>query len=460
MDINIHQVRRLISKYNVSAPRYTSYPTAPQFQKVADPVPLQEELKAQRFHEPSNYSIYFHLPFCRSLCWYCGCTKVITRQQGAADTYLDYLEKELELAAEGLHRDSVVRQIHFGGGTPTFLDPDQLGRLGKMIQSSFTMDASTEFSVEIDPRECTPEHISVLREMGCNRASLGVQDTNADVQQAIHRIQPFEMTQKVTGELRVQGIRRINFDLIYGLPKQNTETFQTTLDQVLTLKPDRLAIYNYAHIPSLIPSQKLLNEEDFPSPEEKTDMFLLAMKELTSREYEFIGMDHFARKDDSLSKALRTGSLQRNFQGYSTHAELEMIAFGMSAISQSENQFYQNAKDLNQYYEMLDDGVLPFVNELLLTGEDLIRKRIIMQIMCNGEVDYAAFAQEMGVNFSDKFSEELVQLSDFGEDDLLEFSSAGFRVTDTGRLFSRNIAMVFDEYLQKKRGQAVYSKTV
>lgn len=460
MDINIHQVRGLISKYNVSAPRYTSYPTAPQFQKLSDPVPLQEELKAQRLHEPSNYSIYFHLPFCRSLCWYCGCTKVITRHQGAADTYLDYLEKELELAVQQLHKDSVVRQIHFGGGTPTFLDPDQLERLGKMIQASFTMDASTEFSVEIDPRECTPEHIATLKEMGCNRASLGVQDTNADVQQAIHRIQPFEMTKKVTLELRRQGIERINFDLIYGLPKQNTATFKTTIDQVLTLKPDRLAVYNYAHIPSLIPSQKLLHEEDFPSPEEKTDMFLLAMDELTNREYEFIGMDHFARKDDSLSQALRSGSLQRNFQGYSTHAELEMIAFGMSAISQNDQLFYQNGKDLNQYFDLLDEGVLPVVNVLRLTGEDLIRKKIIMQIMCSGEMNYETFAQETGIHFPEKFAGQMAHLYDFEEDGLLIFSADGFRVTDTGRLFTRNIAMVFDEYLQKKRGRAIYSKTV
>src|SRR5690625_4369573 len=391
MKLDIHQVRQLIRKYNVSAPRYTSYPTAPQFRPVEDPRLLQRAVQAERQREPANYSIYFHLPFCRSLCWYCGCTKVITRQQGAADRYLDYLEKEIAMITAGLHEDSVVRQVHFGGGTPTFLAPGQLYRRGEMIQVALTLDASTEFSVEISPRECTPEHIRALREMGCNRASLGVQDTDGAVQEAIHRIQPFEMTRDVTEELRRQGIGRINYDLIYGLPRQNRETFQKTIDQVLSLNPDRLAIYNYAHIPSLIPSQRLLKEEEFPSPEEKTEMFLLAMEKLRGREYEFIGMDHFAQKEDTLSKALRNGTLQRNFQGYSTHAELEMIAFGMSAISQNETRFYQNAKDLTRYYEMLDAGEMPVMHALVLTEEDRHRNRIIMLIVCSVRVRYEDF---------------------------------------------------------------------
>jgi len=471
MKLDIHQVRQLIRKYNVSAPRYTSYPTAPQFRPVEDPRLLQRAVQAERQREPANYSIYFHLPFCRSLCWYCGCTKVITRQQGAADRYLDYLEKEIAMITAGLHEDSVVRQVHFGGGTPTFLDPGQLNRLGEMIQAAFTLDASTEFSVEIDPRECTPEHVRALREMGCNRASLGVQDTDGAVQEAIHRIQPFDMTREATEELRRQGIVRINYDLIYGLPRQNRDTFQKTIDQVLSLNPDRLAIYNYAHIPSMIPSQRLLKEEEFPSPEEKTEMFLLAMEKLRGREYEFIGMDHFAQKEDTLSKALRNGTLQRNFQGYSTHAELEMIAFGMSAISQNEVRFYQNAKDLTRYYEMLDEGVLPVIHELVLSEEDRIRKRIIMQIMCSGRVRYEDFiggsgglsgsaVEESSVAFEEKYALELEDLKSFEEDGLLEIGFDGFQVSSTGRLFTRNIATVFDEYFQKKMGKALYSKTI
>src|SRR5690625_3362779 len=277
MIIDIHQVRQLIQKYNVSAPRYTSYPTAPQFRPVEDPRLLQQTVQTERRREPANYSIYFHLPFCRSLCWYCGCTKVITRQQGAADRYLDYLEKEIAMITAGLHEDSVVRQVHFGGGTPTFLDPGPLNRLGEMIQAAFTLDASTEYSVEIDPRGCTPEHVRAARERGCNRAALGVHDTERAVRQAIHRSQPFDMAREAAEELRRQGIVRISYDLIYGLARQDRDTFQQTIDQVLSLNPDRLAIYNYAHIPSLIPSQRLLKEEEFPSPEEKTEMFLLAI---------------------------------------------------------------------------------------------------------------------------------------------------------------------------------------
>src|SRR5690625_1830148 len=471
MIIDIHQVRQLIQKYNVSAPRYTSYPTAPQFRPVEDPRLLQQTVQTERRREPANYSIYFHLPFCRSLCWYCGCTKVITRQQGAADRYLDYLEKEIAMITAGLHEDSVVRQAHFGGGTPTFLDPEQPNSLGELIQAAFTLDASTELSVEIDPQDCTPEDVRALRAMGCNRASLSAQDTDGAVQEAIHKMQPFDMSREATDELRRQGLVRINYDLIYGLPRQNRDTFQKTIDQVLSLNPDRLAIYNYAHIPSLIPSQRLLKEEEFPSPEEKTEMFLLAMEKLKGREYEFIGMDHFARKEDSLSKALRNGTLQRNFQGYSTHAELEMIAFGMSAISQNEVRFYQNAKDLTRYYEMLDEGVLPVIHELVLSEEDRIRKRIIMQIMCSGRVRYEDFiggsgglsgsaVEESSVAFEEKYARELEDLKSFEEDGLLEIGFDGFQVSSTGRLFTRNIATVFDEYFQKKMGKAIYSKTV
>ena len=377
------QLLKLVEKYNVAGPRYTSYPTAVQFQSDFDSSLVEAE-RLQRSKKPALYSLYIHIPFCFSLCWYCGCTKVITKDQDRGDIYLDYLEKEMQLVSNDIHPDSNLKQIHFGGGTPTFLNPAQLNRLGKLIQKYFHIHPDVEYSVEIDPRRVTEEHVIALSDIGVNRASLGVQDTNPDVQKAIHRIQPFDQTKKVTKDLRKHGIRDLNFDLIYGLPKQTLTSFKKTLDDTLSLHPDRLAIYSYAHIPSVMPAQKLLNEDDFPSTDEKLGMLVTAIEYLQENRYEYIGMDHFAREGDELSRALHEGSLHRNFQGYSTHAELDMIALGMSGISQSNRLYYQNEKDLNKYYQMLDEGKLPVKKAYALTDEDKIRKQIIMQIMCKG----------------------------------------------------------------------------
>lgn len=451
---------QLIEKYNIAGPRYTSYPTALQFSEQFDRPRFSKEISQKRNFLPANYSLYFHLPFCRSLCWYCGCTKIITRDQKQADEYLDYIEKEIRLIAETLHQKSTIKQIHFGGGTPTFLTPDQLRRLGTMIRTHFPLDGKLEFSVEIDPRHCTKEHISALSEIGCNRASLGVQDVNPDVQEAIHRIQPFDQTKTVTEQLREKGIEKINFDLIYGLPKQTLDGFKKSLEDVLTLSPDRLAVYSYAHIPSKMPAQKLLNPENFPSADEKVNIMLFAGDFLQQNGYEFIGMDHFAKKDDELSRALSDGTLQRNFQGYSTHSELDMIAIGLSGISQGNELYYQNEKELRQYYKRLDEGEQPIRKVLRLTQGDLIRKKIIMQIMCSGEIHYQKFLEETGVDLPDQFSSEIEQLSVFEGDGLVIKTNTGFRITQTGRLFVRNIAMVFDEYLKRATHKVAYSKTV
>jgi len=449
----------LVARYNVPGPRYTSYPTALQFTDQFDDHLLKEHL-VKRAADARSVSLYFHIPFCFSLCWYCGCTKIITRDQDRGDVYLDYLEKEAGLVRNSLHPDSDVKQIHFGGGTPTFLTPVQLLRLGSLIRRNFRVHDNVEFSVEIDPRRCTEEHIKALSDIGVNRASLGVQDTNEQVQKAIHRIQPFEQTRSITALLRKHGIEDINFDLIYGLPLQTVETFARTIEDVTALDPDRFAIYSYAHIPSIMPAQKLLNEDQFPTTEEKLKMLVYSIDKLPEHGYRYIGMDHFAKKDDELSRALDEGSLQRNFQGYSTRAELEMIALGMSGISQGDDLYYQNEKDIGRYYEALDKGELPVHKVLQLTDEDRLRRKVIMQIMCRGEMNYSQFLRETGVDFREKFSTELERMKALGKDGLVEQFIGGFRITDSGRLFLRNVSMLFDGYIGERQHKSAYSKTV
>lgn len=456
---NHTEILELVKKYNVAGPRYTSYPTAVQFTEVFDNDVLQKAFDS-RSGKTDPLSLYFHIPFCFSLCWYCGCTKIITRDQDRGDVYLDYLEKEIRLVKKTIHPNAPVKQIHFGGGTPTFLTPVQLKRLGELIHSGFTIHEDVEFSVEIDPRRVEEDHIKALREIGCNRASLGVQDTNEQVQEAIHRIQPFHQTKTVTELLRKHGIKNINFDLIYGLPKQTPATFSKTIDDVVSLDPDRFAVYSYAHLPSMMPAQKLLNEDDFPSTHEKLSMMMMAIERLPELGYEFIGMDHFAKKDDELSLALKNGTLQRNFQGYSTHAKLEMIALGMSGISQGDDFYYQNEKDLARYYAMLDDEKLPVKKVLPLSEEDKLRRNTIMQVMCKASINYDEFAAETGINFKEQFSDELERLKPMEADGLVLLLNDRLSITDRGRLFLRNIAMVFDGYLKKGSNKVSYSKTV
>lgn len=451
----------LIKKYNVQGPRYTSYPTAVQFRETeGGEIPSLYEYLIDRNRQPRPVSLYFHIPFCFSLCWYCGCTKIITKDQDRGDAYLDYLEKEMDQVSKLLHPDSEIVQIHFGGGTPTFLKPDQLQRLGSAIQSRFNFTKETEFGVEIDPRRCTREHIQTLADIGCNRASLGVQDTNEQVQEAIHRIQPFEQTQQVTHWLREANINSINFDLIYGLPLQTLETFQQTIDDVLTLHPDRLAVYSYAHIPSMMPAQKLLNEADMPSTDEKLAMLQLSISYLTENRYRFIGMDHFSRDDEELSQAMDNGTLQRNFQGYSTLAGADLYAFGMSGISNVGEYYWQNTKDIGGYYKQLDEGNSPVFKILQLSRDDRLRKSVIMDIMCRMGIDYHAVERQWNIDFIDYFSDELKRLQELEKDGLIVRSSDELNITEKGRLFLRNIAMCFDYYLNEQKEVHNFSQTV
>ncbi|MEX0894582.1 MAG: oxygen-independent coproporphyrinogen III oxidase [Balneolaceae bacterium] len=449
----------LIQKYNVSGPRYTSYPTAVQFEEVREASVGGEMIREHRGSE--NLSLYFHIPFCFSLCWFCGCTKIITKDADRGDVYLDYLEKEIDLIRPHLlNAASNVIQIHFGGGTPTFLSPGQLKRLGVLIQTHFDIDEDVEYSVEIDPRRCSEDQIRMLREIGCNRASLGIQDIHPEVQKAIHRVQPFEQVVQVTEWLRSTGFEGVNFDLIYGLPKQTPATFRQTIHEVTQLNPDRLAVYSYAHIPDLMPAQKLLNEDEFPSTEEKLEMLTYSIEALPSYGYRFIGMDHFAKEEDELTRALDNGTLQRNFQGYSTRPGADMIAFGMSGISQVGDVYFQNSKDLSDYYRYLDQNLLPVVKMLKLNRDDRIRRDLIMKIMCQTDLNFQDFSEKWGIDFETYFRQENHQLIQLEEDGLVYRSGQGLQTTEKGRLFLRNIAMVFDAYFQSPGQKKRYSKTV
>jgi oxygen-independent coproporphyrinogen III oxidase len=448
----------LVKKYNVPGPRYTSYPPATQF---TDRFPIQALVDKVRENKGAarDLSLYFHLPFCRSLCWYCGCTTVVTTRQDQSAKYLAYLEKELAMIGPLLNPARKAVQIHFGGGTPTFLQPDEIRALGNMIHSRFAVARDAEAGVEIDPRDLTRGHLSALREIGFNRASVGVQDNDPVVQKAVHRIQPFALTRKVVDWIRAAGFASLNIDLIYGLPHQTPASFVRTLDEVLELRPDRFAVFNYAHVPWMKPAQRIFQDESLPSPETKLQLLKLTIEKLTSEGYVYIGMDHFALANDELAVAQRRKTLQRNFQGYSTRAGADIYAFGMSSISQANGLYWQNLKELPAYYAALDEGRFPVAKGYVLTADDQIRRQTIMRLMCDLELDYAEMSALLGLDFAEYFDAELKSLGDLEADGLVIQTPTGLIVTDAGRLLVRNIAMRFDAYLTS-RTQTRFSKTV
>ena len=436
----------LVKKYNVPGPRYTSYPPATHFTNEIAPEVFIEQIRANN-QTDRDLSLYFHLPFCYSLCWFCGCTTVITADQKKSGEYMKYLEREMDLMKALMNPKRKVVQLHFGGGSPTFSLPDDIRRLGEMIHARFTMAPDAEAGVEVDPRRLTRDHLVALREIGFNRGSMGVQDNDPVVQKAVHRIQPFEMTRQVVEWMREVGFDSVNLDLIYGLPYQTPLSFARTLDEVLSLKPDRLAVFNYAHVPWMKPAQKILKPDILPSPETKFELLKLTIERLTSEGYEYIGMDHFARAGDELAVAQRQKTLQRNFQGYSTRGGADICAFGMSSISQGEGFYWQNLKELPAYYGALDAGKLPLHRGYVMTAEDKLRRTTIMRLMCDLGLDYAAMSKALGVDFSKYFAAELASLADLEADRLVVREAGGLSVTDEGRLFIRNIAMRFDAYL-------------
>jgi len=437
----------LVRKYNVAGPRYTSYPPATRFTDAVTWEELSGKIEDNN-RAPRDLSVYFHIPFCETLCWFCGCTTVITTQHDRGRDYIDTLGREVARLAPHLNRERKAVQLHFGGGSPTFLRPDEIRRLGEIIHAHFTFAPDIEASVEVDPRRLTREHLVALREIGFNRASMGVQDFNPRVQEAIHRIQPRAMTQQAMDWMRELGFGSLNLDLIYGLPHQTPATFHETLDTVLEMKPDRLAVFSYAHVPWLKPAQRILEEQILPTPESKLEVLKLVIERLTADDqYAYIGMDHFAKPDDELAVAQRRGQLQRNFQGYSTRAGSDIYAFGMSGVSQIPDAYWQNEKELPKYQAAVDAGRVPLHKAYWLTAEDKIRRETILRTMCDRALDYAAMSAKLGICFERYFEKELALLAPFADDGLVKITPAGFEITAVGRLFLRNIAMCFDNTL-------------
>ncbi|MDX2186541.1 MAG: oxygen-independent coproporphyrinogen III oxidase [Opitutaceae bacterium] len=442
----------LIRKYSIAGPRYTSYPPATVFSPDLASVDIEAALRADA-EQGGPVSLYFHLPFCETRCWYCGCNTVITRRRGAADDYLDDLKRELEVSREWIGRRPVT-QLHLGGGTPTFLSPEQLNRLAEMIRESFHVPAGAEVSVELDPRRLTRGHISALARLGARRASLGVQDTNRQVQMAINRFQPHEMNSQAVEWLRGEGFQSINFDLIFGLPLQTVETFSRTIEDVLALSPDRLSVFSYAHVPWIKPAQKIFEDRgQLPDAETKLALFALAHEKLTTAGFVDIGLDHFAKPDDELAVALRERTLHRNFQGYSTRAGASLYAFGVSAISSTPDIYRQNVKDLVSYKQMLQAGRLPTERGYRLTDEDKIRREVVMAIMCDRRLEFKEASRRTGVDIQAHFRAELECLSDLETDGILQRNSEGLTVLPDGVPLLRVVAMRFDGTLGRTAGR-------
>ncbi len=455
--------RALVAKYDVNGPRYTSYPTAPHFRNDFGAADLRRAIQSSNEDPiPRDISAYIHIPFCLSPCFYCGCARIITRDLGKSGIYLARLYREIEAVSALFARDRSLAQLHFGGGTPNFLDADQLVELIETLGRHFTFSnrPDREFGVEIDPRFCDSEYAWRLAGAGINRLSIGVQDFDPDVQQAINRIQSVEQTRDVMIGARDAGIRSINLDLIYGLPKQTAESFARTLDQVIDLRPERIAAYGYAHLPERFPAQRQIDKFDLPDAGVRLGLLQLAVEKLTAAGYLYIGVDHFALPGDDLSLAAEAGTLQRNFQGYSTHAACDLVGFGMSAISHVGSTFSQNHKDLTGYYAAIDAGHLPVARGLQLNEDDHLRADLIQQLMCSGELDIPAFEARHLLYFGEYFRESLERLQPLADDGLVECTPERITVTPRGQYLLRNIAMCFDAYVDSGSNGVRYSRAV
>ncbi|HSR16613.1 MAG TPA: oxygen-independent coproporphyrinogen III oxidase [Ignavibacteriaceae bacterium] len=448
-------------KYDKPGPRYTSYPTAPQF---------NESFKAEHYLDEilkTNYgtilpdlSLYYHLPYCDTLCYFCGCNMVITRNRDRVKEYTKYLKKETDMIRSFLLPDRKVAQLHWGGGTPTHLNPDEIADLASFIKLSFNFKENSENSCEIDPRGLTIEHLEALRQNGFNRISMGVQDFNEKVQKSVNRIQPEDITRQTVNWIRELGFSSINLDLIYGLPFQSVESFADTVQKIIDISPDRIAVFNYAHVPWLKKHMALIHAEDIPAPEVKLDILKTTIEMLTHAGYVFIGMDHFAKPEDELSIALKEKKLYRNFQGYSTNANADLYAMGITGISQLENVYAQNYKTEKQYYEALDNEALPIARGYQLNEDDIIRRFVIMRLMCDFEINFSQAEEKFKINFKEYFARGLNNLKEMEEDELVRIEENKIEVTGMGRLLIRNIAMNFDGYIERKEDKAQYSRTV
>ncbi|NVK41649.1 MAG: oxygen-independent coproporphyrinogen III oxidase [Oceanospirillaceae bacterium] len=459
--MNVRWDTDLIQRYDLSGPRYTSYPTAVQFDPLQQPDDLIDRARASA--DPSApLSLYVHIPFCAHVCYYCACNKVITRNRGKARAYLDNLYREMAQSAELFGGERLVDQLHWGGGTPTFISNDEMVELMQQLRRHFKLrnDDSGDYSIEVDPREADSETLAVLRHIGFNRLSLGVQDLNPQVQLAVNRVQPLEMTKGLLESARREGFRSINLDLIYGLPYQTPQSFADTLEQVIELSPDRLSVFNYAHLPDRFRSQKHIRAETLPSPDAKLQILHESIDRLLAAGYVYIGMDHFAKPDDSLAVAQRSGQLHRNFQGYTTHADCDLVALGVSAISQIGDVYFQNEHEIESYRHAVETRSSAVRRGLVMRPDDLVRRDVIASLICHFELDETDIEQRHGIRFTDYFAPELCEFAHFEQDSLIRREGRTWYVTDAGRLLIRRICMTFDAYIPKSQPVQGFSKII
>ena len=440
--------QELINRYDLPGPRYTSYPTAVEFHNEFT---IRDLLKAEGHSKA--LSLYFHIPFCETVCFYCACNKIATKDRSKAEPYLKALEQEMLMQANLLDWQRPVEQLHWGGGTPTFLSDEQMTWLMGRTKSLFSLLDNDEgqYSIEIDPREVSSTTLKTLREIGFNRLSLGLQDLDERVQIAVNRVQSAELTCGVIQQARELGFKSVSLDLIYGLPHQSWASFEKTLDKVIEARPDRLSIFNYAHMPTRFKPQRRINEADLPSAEEKLIIMHKTGEKLQAAGYVYIGMDHFALPDDELALAQKEGHLHRNFQGYTTHAHCDLLAFGVASIGNVGNTFSQNVKTLDEYYAAIEKNTLPIERGLVLNRDDLIRQDVITRLICQFALNFNEIDQTWNIQSTDYFASELITLEQMQKDGLLELSEGGLQVTQPGRLLIRNICMVFDKYLPEAK---------
>ncbi|WP_418187365.1 oxygen-independent coproporphyrinogen III oxidase [Aliarcobacter lanthieri] len=447
-------------KYSKPGPRYTSYPTAPEFSESFTQEDLKDFYKNQS--DERALSLYIHMPFCRSACYFCGCNTIFTSKEDKKEKYIEYLKKELNILKNYLNTKRVVTQMHFGGGTPTFFSPSQLEEVIIAIKDIFpNFSSDAEISCEVDPRFFTVEHMNVLKAGGCNRLSFGVQDLDEDVQKTIHRIQPFQLTQNVINIARNAGINSINTDLIYGLPYQTRESFKKTLEQMITLNTDRFAVFNYAHVPWLMKTMRKFDETTFPTPEVKLEMLKDTIDFFTSNGYKMVGMDHFAKPEDELFKAIEKGELHRNFQGYTTKGGADLIGIGLTSIGNGVDYYAQNFKDLDSWEKAIDNGDLPVFKGYKLSDDDILRQFVIMELMSNFSLNIERVEKEFKINFKDYFNDALLLLKEFEDAELIKINDERIEVFPTGTMLIRNICMPFDAYLNKiPEDKRRFSKTI
>ena len=446
----------LIEKYNYAGPRYTSYPTALEFSEQYGEPDFQ---RAVTRYPERPLSLYVHIPFCHRLCYFCGCNKIVTRQRHKADRYLDVLEQEIIQRAP-LFRQRQVRQLHWGGGTPTFLDKGQITRLVALLKQHFDVADDAGMSIEVDPREIELDVIDHLRALGFNRLSMGVQDFNKAVQQRVNRVQDEAVIFALMARAREQGFSSTSIDLIYGLPLQTPDSFAFTLERVLALNPDRLSVFNYAHLPALFAAQRKIKDDELPSAQQKLDILQQTIATLTQHGYQFIGMDHFARPQDELAIAQREGQLHRNFQGYTTQGDCDLLGLGVSAISMIGDSYAQNQKVLNAWYSSVEQQGNGLWRGVGLSGDDCLRREVIKTLICNFSLDFAAIEKQWGIHFADYFAEDLALLKPLMADGLVVQTATGLQVTGVGRLLIRNICMCFDRYLRQKARQQQFSRVI